>query len=293
MKIIGDMFCARTVVSISVAVWVLLASAPVFGVLVSASENDDKAEPSHVVPLMRAHAHNDFQHKRPLLDALDCGFCSIEADIFLRNGQLLVGHVPAELRPERTLEKLYLDLLRERVKANGGRVFAGGPTITLLIDVKTEAKETYAALHSVLERYADFLSITCDGKLEVKAVTVVVSGNRAREAMTAQAVRYASIDGRLADLDSTAPSQLIPWISDSWTTAFKWRGEGPMPNDERDKLREIVRKAHLHGRRVRFWATPEKVSVWKELLAADVDLIGADRLNELQQFLLPHELRGQ
>ncbi len=59
-----------------------------------------------------------------------------------------------------------------------------------------------------------------------------------------------------------------------------------MPGDERDKLKEIVRKAHLHGRRVRFWATPEKVSVWKELLAADVDLIGTDRLSELQQFIL-------
>ena len=38
------------------------------------------AEPT---PLLRAHAHNDYEHTRPLLDALECGFGSIEADIHL------------------------------------------------------------------------------------------------------------------------------------------------------------------------------------------------------------------
>ena len=37
------------------------------------------AEP---VPLIHAHAHNDYQHKRPLLDALDHDFCSVEADVY-------------------------------------------------------------------------------------------------------------------------------------------------------------------------------------------------------------------
>ena len=42
-------------------------------------------------PLGQAHAHNDYYHKRPLLDALSHGFCSVEADVFLKNGRLLVG----------------------------------------------------------------------------------------------------------------------------------------------------------------------------------------------------------
>lgn len=40
----------------------------------------------------RAHAHNDYAHDRPLHAAIENGFCSVEADIFLINGQLLVGH---------------------------------------------------------------------------------------------------------------------------------------------------------------------------------------------------------
>ena len=33
--------------------------------------------------LERAHAHNDYEHPRPLFDALDHGFKSVEADIWL------------------------------------------------------------------------------------------------------------------------------------------------------------------------------------------------------------------
>ncbi|HET6573768.1 MAG TPA: hypothetical protein VFG68_09220, partial [Fimbriiglobus sp.] len=145
-----------------------------------------RADDKPATPLRHAHAHNDYEHKRPLLDALDRGFCSVEADIHLADGKLLVAHDKKDLKPDRTLEKLYLDPLRERVKANGGRVYTGGPTVFLLVDVKTVAEDTYAALDKVLAQYADILSVTRDGKFEPKAVTVVVSGNRAKETIAKQ-----------------------------------------------------------------------------------------------------------
>src|SRR5689334_4607279 len=96
-----------------------------------------------VTPLRRAHAHNDYEHKRPLFDALDHGFCSVEADVYLIDGKLLVAHDRKDVKPDRTLEALYLDPLRERARANGGRVYPGGPTVFLLVDVKSGAEETY------------------------------------------------------------------------------------------------------------------------------------------------------
>jgi hypothetical protein len=245
-----------------------------------------------VLPLPHAHAHNDYQHKRPLLDALERGFCSVEADIFLGRDALLVGHTAFELKPERTLEKLYLDPLRERVKANAGRVYKDAPIFWLLIDVKTEAKSTYKALDEVLARYADILSVVKGGKLEPKAIRVVVSGNRATEDVAQQKTRYAGIDGRAADLDSSAPPHLLPWISDRWSAHFRWRGDGPMPAEERTRLEAFVRKAHQHGRLVRFWDTPEKVTVWRELRAAGVDLINTDKLDLLRRFLSSAEEKG-
>ncbi len=122
-------------------------------------------------------------------------------------------------------------------------------------------------------------------------MTVVVSGNCARDLIQKQKVRYAAIDGRPGDLDSAVPAHLMPFISASWSSQFRWRGQGPMPAGERARLREMVKKAHRHGRRVRFWATPERPEVWRELRAARVDLINTDRLGQLREFLLEQRRR--
>jgi len=243
------------------------------------------AEPAVVKPLLQAHAHNDYAHARPLADALDHGFTSVEADIFLRPEGLLVGHDARDLAPDRTLQKLYLDPLRERAKGNGSRVYRDGPQFYLMIDVKSEAEATYAALDKMLAGYADMLSVTKNGKFESRAVTIVLSGNRAQETIAKQAVRCVGIDGRLEDLKLEVPSHLVPWISANWNLVFTWRGEGPIPAAEKTKLAELVKQAHDQGRQIRFWATPEKETVWKELLAAGVDRINTDKLAELQAFL--------
>ena len=66
-------------------------------------------------PLARAHAHNDYEHERPLYDALANGFCGVEADVHLVSGELLIGHDPEDLQPGRNLQKLYLEPLWEVV----------------------------------------------------------------------------------------------------------------------------------------------------------------------------------
>ena len=98
--------------------------------------------------------------------------------------------------------------------------------------------------------------------------------------------RYAAVDGRIEDLESNAPGSLIPLVSDNWTKVFKWHGTDPLPDDERHHLKQIVEKAHAQGRKVRFWATPDKPEVWAALFDAGVDLINTDDLAGLQKFLL-------
>lgn len=237
-------------------------------------------------PLASAHAHNDYEHARPLYDALDHGFCSVEADIWLTPDGLLVAHDRKDLKPRRTLQALYLDPLRKLVQSNGGGVFTEGPSFYLLVDVKTEAESTYKALDAVLTQYADILTATKDGKVDRKAVTVILSGNRAVETIAKQPVRFVGIDGRPENLDANPPADLYPWISANWTLLFKWKGEGPFPPTEREKLQAMVQQTHGQQRKLRFWATAETEAMWKELLAAGVDYINTDRLDELQKFLL-------
>lgn len=240
---------------------------------------------AEALPLKQAHAHNDYLHAHPLLDALDHGFTSVEADIFLVDGKLLVAHTERGLRPERTLEALYLDPLRERAKANGGQIYSGGNGFHLLIDLKSAGVPTYQALAKVLAQYADIVSVVRDGKLEPKAVSVTISGDRPRELMMSESVRYAGYDGRTSDLDSDVSADFMPLVSDSWGSQFKWRGQGPLSDAERAKLRELVGKAHAHGRKIRFWAAPDRGDAWRELQAAGVDLINTDDLDGLERFL--------
>jgi len=246
-----------------------------------------------VIPLLRAHAHNDYLHDPPLLAALEHGFASVEADIFLVGDRLCVAHDPNKISPERTLPSLYLDPLRERVKANEGHVYRGGSRFLLFIDVKSAAEPTYLKLHETLAEYRDMLTKSGLQGRKDGAVLVVVSGNRPLELMRSQPIRYAGYDGRLTDLDSDAPADFIPLISDQWSRHFTWRGDGPMPPQERQKLSDIVQKAHARGRLVRFWATPDvrsaaREAVWQELLSAGVDLLNSDDLKGLQEFLLKH-----
>ncbi|MEU3983273.1 phosphatidylinositol-specific phospholipase C/glycerophosphodiester phosphodiesterase family protein [Streptomyces sp. NPDC026672] len=243
-------------------------------------------------PLWRAHAHNDYDHPRPLFDALDHRFGSVEADIFLVGDQLLVAHDATDLDPARTLESLYLDPLADRVRAGHGSVYRGWRRpLQLLVDIKTEGASTYLELDRHLRRHPHLFTTCAHGRVRQGPVTVVVSGDRAaRVPMEAQPVRHAFYDGRLGDLGTSARASFLPLISDNWTTNFTWTGDGPFPEAERRKLRDIVATAHAHGQQVRLWATPDtpgpaRDALWSQLLAAGVDYLNTDDLAGLEAFL--------
>ena len=237
-------------------------------------------------PLTRAHAHNDYEHTRPLAEALEQGFCSVEADVHLIQGRLLVGHDPLDLRPQRTLQSLYLDPLKKRAAENGGRVYKDGPSVALMIDVKSDAATTYTAIKEALQPYQPLLTTFRKDKIEVGAITVVISGNRDRATMAKEDVRYAALDGRLGDLtaDPPPPAALVPWVSAQWDKEFKWKGEGPMGEADVAKLKSLVEKARAQKRRLRFWAIPDNAVGWKMLSEAGVDLINTDDLPGLARF---------
>ncbi|MFI0808677.1 phosphatidylinositol-specific phospholipase C/glycerophosphodiester phosphodiesterase family protein [Streptomyces echinatus] len=243
-------------------------------------------------PLWPAHAHNDYEHPRPLFDALGHRFGSVEADIFLVGGQLLIGHDASELDPSRTLESLYLEPLAALVKAHHGSVYRGRRrALQLLVDIKTEGSSTYLELDRRLRRHPHLFTRYAHGRVHPGPVTVVVSGDRAaRTPMEAQTERRAFYDGRLSDLGTSAPASLIPLISDNWTQNFTWAGEGAFPDAERQKLRGITGAAHTRRQRIRFWATPDTAgpardALWTELLAAGVDYLNTDDLAGLEAFL--------
>jgi glycerophosphoryl diester phosphodiesterase len=256
------------------------------GLITAAVANAHPPKAAPPKALVHAHAHNDYNHQRPLLDALERGFTSIEADVFLVNGELLVGHDKEELRPERTLDRLYLAPLEKHVRANGGRVFEGDQRLLLLIDFKSDGPAAYAALTKLLAARNRLYSEMKGGKFVPRAVDVVITGNRPVKEIAADSARRVVVDGRLDDLRADVSKDLIPLVSENWFAHFTWRGDGEMPADQQQRLRELAEKVHAGGRRLRFWGAPDNEKIWSAQLDAGVDLVNTDDLDGLKRFLV-------
>ncbi len=242
-------------------------------------------------PILSGHSHNDYLQPTPLWDALSLGFTSIEVDIYLVGGALLVGHDEEDLEATRTLQSLYLDPLRDHVRAHDGWVYQSDHSLDLLVDIKSDAGSTYQELRDVLARYSDMLTNYSETGVQMGAISVIVSGNRPRELMVAEEVRLATYDGRIEDLQSPMPDNFVSVISDNWEDHFSWRGLGSLSEADSRRLAQTLGAAHGSGYRLRFWNIPAPVGgpiqeVWRRLLEAGVDLLSVDDVSGYRDFLV-------
>jgi hypothetical protein len=72
--------------------------------------------------LASGHSHNDYTHEHPLFDALIFGYKSIEIDVWLHNGKLIVDHDGIGLDSGKDIDELYLLPIMDRVKMHKGWV---------------------------------------------------------------------------------------------------------------------------------------------------------------------------
>lgn len=71
---------------------------------------------------VNCHSHNDYWREPPLYAALHAGCIGVEADVWLRNNELYVGHRRFSLRSNRTLQNLYVAPLLELLDKRNSRV---------------------------------------------------------------------------------------------------------------------------------------------------------------------------
>ena len=241
-------------------------------------------------PLEQGHSHNDYWRPHPLFDALALGFKSVEADVFLVDTTLLVGHEPAALRPGRTLERLYLTPLRQLGTGRSARL----AELWLFVDFKTAGPATYAQLRRVLARYATLL--TTPQHPQPGGVRVILTGGYPRADVLADSARLVFLDGQLpADLQPRLAAAL-PTLNADWQAHFRWNGTGPFPAAEAARLRQWDALATRTGQRLRFWnlpaATPaQRRTMWRVLLTYPSLLVGADELAELAQTIIASRVR--
>jgi len=199
-------------------------------------------------------------------------------------GRLVVAHdAPRATAP--TLAALYLRPLDSLIGASRGRVRLRDSTrFLLMIDFKTDAAATYAALKSELSRFPNLLC-----REEACPVLVFLSGNRPVELLREDNFADLALDGRPDDLGKGFTTRQMPVVSDTYWRWSNWNGRTTPDENVFDRIRELAARVHAENKLLRLWAIPDHPLAWKKLAAAGVDLINTDRLDEFSEFVRSHQ----
>lgn len=232
-----------------------------------------------------AHAHNDYEHKRPLFDALEQGFSSVEADVWLIKGELYVKHnKPLNLSATPTLEELYLQPLSQIFEERKSGLYENlDRPFFLMIDIKSDAASTYKVLKDKLQAYRPILSG------DKPPLLIFLSGNRPIELVKVETDPLVGIDGRPDDLKKGYSPAFMPVISQRFSKIIKWNGKSPISPEQFAVLQALANTCHEEGKMLRLWASPESKLCWEQLREAGIDLINTDELAALHLFLSENE----
>ena len=226
------------------------------------------------------HSHNDYWRSRPLLEALEAGCLSIEVDVVVRDGTLLVGHGAREVTPERTLTSMYLSPLAEIVRARQRVYLQDHRPLILLVDLKTSWSSSKPTLKAVLEEYVDILKAPAGDHQGAGGVLLAVSGSGSD-----QKSAPCGIDGRIRGLGKQQSFLEKPMVSESFRSRFRWSGLGKLDADQQTTLRALSEQVKEEGRLLRLWAAPDTPEAWKTLIDCGAGLINTDQPTKAAEFV--------
>lgn len=224
-------------------------------------------------PPVLIHSHNDYAQRVPFYQAYAQQVSSIEADVFLHDGQLLVGHDVEDLRADMTFEALYVEPIVTLFARNGGRAFRDSDqTLQLMVELKSETDPTLRAVAALLGRWPEVF----DPEVNPAAVRVAVTGRVPAPEAFDRYPRFLGFDGAW-DADYT-PEQLerIALISTNFRDFSQWNGKGTIIPAEKGRLEQVIDRAHEQGKPVRFWNAPEGTTVYYTFYDMGIDYINTD-----------------
>ncbi|HUB62778.1 MAG TPA: phosphatidylinositol-specific phospholipase C/glycerophosphodiester phosphodiesterase family protein [Puia sp.] len=228
--------------------------------------------------LANTHSHNDYEQPIPFRTAYNAQFGSIEADVFLVDGRLMVAHDRKELALDRTLEEYYVKPLSARVAMNHGHPYADSTRrLQMLIDVKADSTAVLDALIGLLAKYPNLTS--------TPFLTWVISGNRPDPSLYATYPSYIAFDGILLHHYPPAALSRIVMMSDDLHDYTRWNGAGNIPAADRRRILAAIAWSHALHLPVRFWDAPDFPHAWQQLMQLRVDFINTDHIQQLAEYI--------
>lgn len=227
------------------------------------------------------HSHNDYLQNVPFYTAYSARCASIEADIFLVDGELYVAHEAKEIDKNRKLKNLYLEPIKEQMAMNNGAGYPGGKSFQLLIDLKTNYKETLKVLEQQLLEYRTCFDINKNSS----AVRVVVSGSAPSPEEFSNYADFICFDGNPRLTYTSEQTQRVPMMSVPFQALTRWNGLGRMTEEDYDKVKAVVDEAHGGGKTIRFWGCPDTKTAWNTFMKLGVDYLNTDQPAVIHDFL--------
>lgn len=231
---------------------------------------------------LNAHSHNDYQQEVPFEWAYQAHFGSIEADIWEVNGELFVAHNRNQVTSERTLDALYIQPIVSKLKANAGKAWNDKDgTFQLLIDLKTPVEPTLSLLIEHLKKFPEIFNPA----VNPNAVKIVITGNRPVPDLFDNYPEFIYFDGLLNLCYNEKQLKRVALFSDNLANQTSWKGEGPIPLADRQKLTQVIDSVHQLKRPIRFWNAPDTPEAWQQLMDIHIDIINTDHIQQLENFL--------
>jgi hypothetical protein len=220
------------------------------------------------------HAHNDYQQPLPLTNALRNNVFSIEADVYLRNGQLLVAHNAKDVAAAPSLDSLYLQPIIRLFKKHDGRIGTSKTyTPVLMIDSKESGEAVIAALIKMISP----VRFAFDRSVNPAAVQLVISGSRGAVSTWASWPSYIFFDGRPYEVYDSATLQRVAFISDNYNNYVS-------KEDSTSRIAALVKKVHGMGKLLRLWGSPDNAASWSRLQQLGVAIINTDKVEECREY---------
>ena len=218
------------------------------------------------------HSHNDYNRTAPFWEAYSQHCQSIEADVFLHNGELLVGHEVEDLKPENSFLRLYVDPIVRTFRANGGKMWAGSQDrLMLLVELKSATEPT---LTEVIEQLEEFPDVFCSPE----GVKVAITGNAPAKEHFRDYPEWVGFDGDIRETYTWAQLERVALVSNSFRMfAKKWNGKGRMIDPELNAVKDAIAKVHSWGKPIRFWEAPEGTTAYFTFWKLGVDIINTDK----------------
>lgn len=230
---------------------------------------------------MLIHSHNDYRRRVPFYQAYSQGVYSIEVDLFLHNGRLLIAHDPEDVEAGLTFEALYVNPIVEIFGRNGGHAWAGSDEhLQLLVELVTETAPTLDEVVKLLGRYPEVF----DPSVNPDAVRVTITGRVPEPSDFARYPEWVNFDGEYGVEYTPEQLKRIALVSAHFRNYSTWNGKGSIVPSEQEALMKVVDYAHSIGKPVRFWDAPEGVTVYYTFYDLGIDYINTDRPEACAEF---------